>query len=79
MTELKDLRKRQQSEVAFSSLQIGQAYENGEKDICIKTSLSFENGVNYIYFNTLTGKWESEYEYAAEMVTPLNIEINVLP
>lgn len=77
--QINDLRKPQSNKVPFKSLKIGQAYENNSKDICIKTSFSFPNHENYIYFSARTKKWEVGYALDDEMVIPLNIEINVLP
>lgn len=78
MTKLTDLRKLQPTEVPFESLKVGQAYEDMEGNVCIKTLLSFDIGDNCIYFNADINEWESAYEPADEMVNPLNIEINIL-
>jgi hypothetical protein len=79
MTELKDLRKPQPTQVSFLSLKVGQAYEDNSGNFCIKTSNSFDGGDNCIYFDDCADEWRSELENASEEVLPLDIEINILP
>jgi hypothetical protein len=79
MTKITDLRKPQPTKVLFASLKVGQAYEDGAGNFCIKTSASFDGGNNCMYCNAFSDEWESEVECANEKVIPLNIEINILP
>lgn len=74
MITIKDLRVKS-DRVPFSSLQIGQGYEDERANICIKTSHCSQG--NCIYWDGDSWSISSEGEHTE--VFPLNMELKILP
>lgn len=66
--KVNDKRAKHEEGVFFEELKIGQAYEDGDGVLCIKTN---NDGCkdNCIYF--INEKWETNVESLTAMVTPL--------
>lgn len=78
--KINDLRKSQSNGVPFMSLEVGQAYEDKLGNICIKTTVLYNNNTpNNIYYSPYSQTWLVGIETAQEKVIPLNIELNILP
>jgi hypothetical protein len=78
MTKLRDFRNSLTVQKRFSTLRIGQAYEDSVGHICMKTSTSTDKkSSNCILYDALKHRWIAEFENPTAMVTPLNTEITV--
>ena len=57
----------------FGDIAIGEAFQDADGDICIKTSIG-----SYMYFNTLGEEWIDKYDLDEnETVIPLEITYEV--
>jgi hypothetical protein len=74
MITIKDFRVKSEG-VPFSSLAIGQGYEDERNNICIKTSHCSQS--NCIYWDD--GSWSTSSEGEHTEVFPLNMELKILP
>ena len=63
-----DKRVKHEAYVFFDELAIGQAYEDKEGILCIKTH-NTDDADNCIYF--VNGQWEPEFEHSNARVIPL--------
>lgn len=72
--KVNDKRVKHEAIVTFCELKIGQAYEDDEGVLCIKTHF-IDDEDNCICF--IDGKWEPTFESRAAKVTPLNVTLEI--
>ena len=72
--KVNDKRVKYEEKAVFEALKIGQAYEDRDGVLCIKTNNN-DCEDNCICF--VNGKWEANFESIATRVTPLVVTLEI--